>query len=49
MAQQFTQFGPQVAKVAVLGGTAVFGTYWLANNCLYNGMFEIITLGTLLS
>ena len=38
MAQQFMQYGPQAAKLAVVGSTAVFGTYWMATNCLYNGM-----------
>jgi hypothetical protein len=38
MSQQILQYGPQVAKAVVVGGSAVFGTVWLANNALYNGM-----------
>jgi prohibitin 2 len=36
MAQQFLQYGPQAVSAVVAGGSALYGTYWLANNCLYN-------------
>ena len=49
MAQQFAQFGPQAAKAAVVGGSALFGTYWMATNCLYNGMILVMTLQTAIS
>ena len=42
MSQQLLQYGPQAAKVAVLGGGSIYSAYWLASNCLYNGMFVYI-------
>jgi len=47
MSQQILQNGPQAAKAVVVGGSAVFGTYWLATNCLYNGMLYIFSLNIL--
>jgi hypothetical protein len=44
MSQQLLQYGPQAAKVAVVGGSTLFGAYWMANNCLYNGMCQMSLL-----
>lgn len=49
MAQQFMQYGPQAMKTAVVGGSALVGTYWMATNCLYNGMLKFCILVYLIS